>query len=185
MGEGNRHSELATFGMGCFWCAEALFGRLRGVATVRPGYCGGHVPQPTYQQVCTGDTGHVEVVQLEFDPEAISYEVLLEVFFAMHDPTTPDRQGVDVGPQYRSAIFTHSAAQHAAATEAVDALQRGGTFRNPIVTTVEPAGEFYPAEAYHVDYYAHHRRDMYCRVAIAPKLDRLAERFEAQLDVRC
>lgn len=145
--------ESATFGAGCFWCTEAFFERLDGVISVTSGYEGGDTPRPTYQQVCSGDTGHAEVVEVRYDPAKVSYEKLLEVFWNSHDPTTMNRQGADVGTQYRSAIFFHTEDQRAAAEASKKALETSGKYKNPIVTQILSASEFYEAEAYHQDYF--------------------------------
>jgi len=171
-------NEMATLAGGCFWCLEAVFDSLEGVASVRSGYAGGHVPDPTYEQVCTGTTGHAEVVQIDFDPAVISYAQLLEVFFAIHDPTTLDRQGGDVGTQYRSAIFTHSPEQMEVATETIERLGQEGPWDDPIVTQVEPLRSFYPAEAYHDDYFRRNPSQPYCRVVVDPKVRKFRKRFE-------
>lgn len=169
--------QVATFGGGCFWCLEAIFEQLRGVSAVQSGYAGGHVPNPTYEQVCTGTTGHAEVVQIQFDPDVISYRDLLEVFFATHDPTTPDRQGNDVGPQYRSIILYHDDEQRAAAKSLIKELDASGTWAAPIVTQVEPLEQFYPAEDYHNEYFRRNPHQGYCRLVIAPKVAGFRERF--------
>jgi peptide-methionine (S)-S-oxide reductase len=163
--------ELATFGAGCFWCTEAVLEQLDGVIAVDSGYMGGDVPNPTYKAVCTGTTGHAEVVQVRFDPSRISYDVLLAWFWKLHDPTTLNRQGADVGTQYRSVIFTHSEEQRVAA-EASKAAH-AGDFADPIVTEITAASEYYPAEGYHQDYYRGNKSQGYCRAVIAPKLDKL------------
>ena len=173
--------ETATFGGGCFWCLEAVFDRLKGVSSVESGYAGGHVESPTYRQVCAGTTGHAEVVRIEFDPSTIGYRDLLDVFFATHDPTTPDRQGNDVGPQYRSIILYESDAQREAAETAVADLEAEGVFSAPIVTTIEPLDVFYPAESYHRDYYRNNPAQPYCRVIIDPKVAKLRQRFAHRL----
>lgn len=165
--------ETATLGGGCFWCLEAVFRDLRGVRSVVSGYAGGAVVQPTYEQVCSGRTGHAEVVQLTFDNERIDFETLLEVFFSIHDPTTPNRQGADVGTQYRSVIFYHSQSQREAAERVIARLTAQGVWPRPVVTQVEPAPAFFPAEAYHQDYYRKNPGQGYCRVVIAPKLSEL------------
>ncbi|HEU5169608.1 MAG TPA: peptide-methionine (S)-S-oxide reductase MsrA [Gemmatimonadales bacterium] len=165
--------ETATLAGGCFWCLEAVFGRLRGVERVVSGYTGGTGNRPTYEEVCTGTTGHAEAVQLTFDPDEISYRELLELFFAFHDPTTLNRQGPDLGTQYRSAIFTHDAAQEHTARELIAELERERVFPDPIVTEVVPLGEFHAAEAYHQGYYAREPDRMYCRAVIAPKVAKL------------
>lgn len=162
--------ELATFGGGCFWCIEPAFRALRGVSKVESGYAGGHAPQPTYEAVCEGTTGHAEVVQIEFDPAVISYRDLLEVFFTLHDPTTENRQGNDVGPQYRSVVLHHSDAQRAEAERVIAELERAGVFGGRIVTELAPLDVFHVAEAYHQRYYERNPRQGYCQVVIAPKL---------------
>jgi peptide-methionine (S)-S-oxide reductase len=168
---GNR--ETATFGAGCFWCVEAVLEQLEGVLDVRSGYMGGTVKKPTYRQVCLGTTGHAEVVQVDFDPEKISFEKLLEYFWKLHDPTTLNRQGADVGTQYRSAIFYHSAAQKEAALKSKRLLEEAGAYADPIVTEITEASEFYVAEDYHQDFYRLNREYPYCRAVIVPKLDKL------------
>ena len=169
--------EQARFAGGCFWCLEALFSRLRGVRSVRSGYCGGELANPTYQQVCGGHTGHAETVEITFDPTEISYATLLEVFFASHDPTTRNRQGHDIGPQYRSAIFCLNAAQREAAANAVRQLERTGAFSAPIVTEINPEGIFYPAETEHQQYFSQHSQAPYCQAVIAPKIRQLLQQF--------
>ena len=165
------HMELATFGGGCFWCLEAVFHKLRGVDRVVSGYMGGHTPNPDYDQVCSGRSGHAEVIQIQFDPASISYETLLQVFFSIHDPTTLNRQGADEGTQYRSIILTTSDAQRTAAKESLDAAQPAWGGR--IITEVVPLEKFYPAESYHQDYYRKHPNEGYCKVVIKPKIDKL------------
>jgi peptide-methionine (S)-S-oxide reductase len=164
-------TETATFAAGCFWCVEAVLQQLDGVLEITSGYMGGHVPNPTYEQVCTGETGHAEVVQVKFDPARIRYEQLLGWFWKLHDPTTKNREGNDVGTQYRSAIFYHSDEQRRAAEQSVPVAQQ--YYRDPIVTEIVPAQEFYPGERYHQDYYRQHKQQPYCRAVIAPKLDKL------------
>ncbi len=163
-------TELATLAGGCFWCLEAVFDELEGVEDVVSGYSGGTVPNPRYKHVCTGDTGHAEVVQVAFNPDVISYGDLLKVFFAIHDPTTMNRQGADVGTQYRSAIFTHNEAQEKAAEEVIAALNAAGIWDDPIVTEVVPLEAFYPAEDYHQEYFRRNPNQGYCRMVIAPKV---------------
>ncbi len=163
--------QVATFGTGCFWCSEAVMERLDGVVNAESGYMGGDVPSPTYKQVCTGDTGHAEVVHVTFDPKRISYEQLLQWFWKMHDPTTLNRQGADRGTQYRSVIFYHSDEQRKIAEASRDRAQ--ADFRDPIVTEITAAGPFWKAEDYHQDYYRNNPRQGYCRAVIAPKLDKL------------
>lgn len=167
--------QTATLAGGCFWCLEAVFSRLNGVDGVTSGYMGGHTVNPTYEEVCGGDTGHAEVVQIRFDPAVITYEQLLDVFFAIHDPTTLNRQGNDRGTQYRSAIFWHTPAQQAQAEAAIAREQ--SNWPDPIVTQVTPAGTFYPAEAYHQNYYANHPHQPYCQFVVAPKLAKALARF--------
>ena len=164
-------TELATLGGGCFWCVEAVYERLPGVKSVSSGYAGGHTPNPTYQEVCTGDTGHAEVTQIEFDPTQITYEQLLAVFWEAHDPTTLNRQGADAGTQYRSVIFYKTDAQKAAAEISKQAAAK--MFSQPIVTEIAPLTVFYKAEGYHQDYYRNNRNAPYCRAVIRPKLDKL------------
>lgn len=169
--------QTAVFAGGCFWCTEAVFLKLRGVSSVLPGYTGGHVPNPTYEQVSSGTTGHAEAIKFEFNPEEISYRDLLEVFFATHDPTTLNRQGNDVGPQYRSVIFYADDDQKQQAENIVTELQEAKAFPNPIVTTIEPLGEFYEAEDYHKNYFERNQGQPYCQVIIAPKLKKFKEKF--------
>jgi peptide-methionine (S)-S-oxide reductase len=173
--------ETATFGSGCFWCTEAVFQQLKGVSSVVSGYSGGHVENPTYQQVCTGRTGHAEVCQIQFDPEQISYEELLEVFFNTHDPTTLNRQGNDVGTQYRSVIFYHSEEQRETAERVKAELDNSGDWKNPIVTEIVPFEGFYKAEDYHQNYYHNNPNAGYCRVIIAPKLNKFEKVFKLKL----
>jgi len=171
------NEQTAIFGGGCFWCIEAVFNRLRGVKSALSRYMGGHVDKPTYRQVCNGDTGHVEVVQVKFDPDEISFRDLLEVFFAMHDPTTLNRQGNDVGEQYRSVIFYTSDEQEREAEEAIAALNAAKAFPEPIVTALEPASTFYEAEGYHQEYYENNRMQPYCQFVIAPKVKKFEKEF--------
>ena len=175
------HFETATLAGGCFWCLEAVYNELRGVERVISGYAGGHVPNPTYEQVCSGSTGHAEVVQVTFDPEVISYREILEVFFTIHDPTTLNRQGADVGTQYRSAIFYHSPEQEQVAREVIAATNASGIWRAPLVTQLEPLHRFYPAEVYHQNYYERNPYQPYCQVIIAPKVAKVRERYLARL----
>lgn len=167
----DRQRETATLGGGCFWCLEAVFKRVNGVDDVTSGYAGGETPEPSYEQVCTGSTGHAEVVQVSYDPSVISYADILRKFFAAHDPTTPNRQGADVGSQYRSIILYEDESQKKTAEELVDELS--ASFARPIVTQVERLTKFYPAEEYHQDYFDKNPTAGYCRVVIAPKLDKL------------
>ncbi len=173
--------QVATLGGGCFWCLEAVFDELQGVERVVSGYAGGHVPNPTYQQVCAGTTGHAEVVQITFDPQIISFRDLLQVFFAVHDPTTPNRQGADVGPQYRSIILYHNQEQKEIAEEVIAELEAAKVWPNPIVTEVVPLQAFYPAEEYHQKYFKRNPQQPYCRVVIAPKLAKLRQKFGHKL----
>lgn len=179
MTESNR--ELATLGGGCFWCLEAVYEQLQGVETVVSGYAGGRTVNPSYEQVCAGTTGHAEVVQISFDPEAISFRELLDVFFTIHDPTTLNRQGADVGTQYRSAIFYHSDEQRAAAEAAIAEIEALGIWHAPIVTEVTPFEIFYKAEAYHQGYFRQNPGRSYCRVVIAPKVVKFRQRYMDRL----
>jgi peptide-methionine (S)-S-oxide reductase len=169
--------EVATLGGGCFWCLDAVYRHLKGVEKVQSGYAGGTKPNPTYKEVCGGQTGHAEVVQITFDPSEISYRDLLDVFFTIHDPTTKDRQGGDIGPQYRSIILTHSDEQARVAREAMAEVAAEGIWDDPIVTEVVPLTTFYPAERYHQDYFANNQRQPYCQVVIAPKVAKLRRKF--------
>jgi peptide-methionine (S)-S-oxide reductase len=171
------HNEVAVFGGGCFWCTEAVFELMRGVASVAPGFAGGNVPNPTYPQVCTGRTGHAEVARIEFDPAQISYRDLLEVFFATHDPTTLNRQGADVGTEYRSIIFYTSEEQKRVAERCIAELTEAHAFSNPIVTEVEPLTAFYPAEDYHREYYRNNTYAPYCQFVITPKLAKFRKNY--------
>ena len=173
--------EVATLAGGCFWCLEAVFEQLQGVDRVVSGYAGGAVANPTYKQVCTGTTGHAEVVQVTFDPATLSYRDLLEIFFAFHDPTTLNRQGHDEGTQYRSAIFFHTPEQERVAREVVAELTRQGVFDDPIVTEVAPLGTFYEAEGYHQGYYRGNSGQPYCRATITPKVSKLRAKYGARL----
>jgi peptide-methionine (S)-S-oxide reductase len=171
------NEQIAVFGGGCFWCIEAVFNRLRGVKSAVSGYMGGHVDKPTYRQVCGGDTGHVEVVQVTFDPREIRFKDLLEVFFSVHDPTTLNRQGNDAGEQYRSVIFYMSDEQEREAEETIAELNEAKAFSEPVVTAVEPASTFYPAEGYHQEYFDNNRYQPYCQFVIAPKLAKFEKKF--------
>jgi peptide-methionine (S)-S-oxide reductase len=173
--------ETVTLGGGCFWCLEAAFDQLQGVVDVVSGYSGGLLPNPTYKQVCTGNTGHAEVVQITFDPQAISLQDILCVFFTIHDPTTLNRQGADVGPQYRSVIFYHSSQQQATAEQMIAELNSAHVFGKPIVTQVVPFEMFYPAEDYHQEYFANNPNQGYCRVVIAPKVAKFREKYLTKL----
>lgn len=173
MADDSRHTDnlqVATLAGGCFWCLEAVFDEIEGVTHVKSGYAGGHTTDPTYQQVCSGSTGHAEVTQITFDPGQVTYRDLLNVFFSIHDPTTVDRQGNDVGSQYRSAIFTHDAQQAETARQVAAEVSAAGIYPGKLVTSIEPLTDFYPAEDYHDDYYARNPGQGYCQVVIAPKL---------------
>ena len=177
------NSEIATLGGGCFWCLEAVFEQLRGVEIVVSGYSGGTVVNPSYQQVSSGTTGHAEVVQITFDPQLIAFKELLEVFFTIHDPTTLNRQGADVGPQYRSAIFYHSDEQRALAERAIQELEAAGIWDAPIVTEIAPFGRFHRAEDYHQEYFRRNPEQAYCQVVIAPKVAKFRRRYLEKLAV--
>jgi len=164
---------VAMFGSGCFWCSEAVFQRIPGVISVKSGYSGGKTKKPTYKQVCAGDTGHAEVVQISYDPQMVSYENLLGTFWLSHDPTTLNQQGGDVGTQYRSVIFYYDDEQKNLAEKSRQLLVKSGRFKSPVVTQILAAAEFYPAEDYHVDYYNKNKSAPYCRFVIAPKLEKL------------
>ncbi len=180
----NIKPETATFGGGCFWCLEAAFNELLGVSGVTSGYSGGRLDNPDYEAICNGDTGHAEVVRVSFDPSVIRFRELLEAFFAIHDPTTLNRQGNDVGTQYRSVIFYHSDEQKVQALEMIAMLTREGIWDQPIVTEVLPAPVFYPAEEYHRDYFSRHSQQPYCRAVVAPKVAKLRAKFAAKLKQR-
>lgn len=172
---------VAVLGGGCFWCLEAVFQEVKGVREVRSGYAGGHRENPTYKEVCAGTTGHAEVVRVTWDPSVVGYRDLLQVFFTIHDPTTRDRQGADVGPQYRSIILYGDEEQEAAARSVVEELEASGPWDDPIVTELQPLGRFWPAEAGHDDYYRRNRYQPYCQVVISPKLAKFRERFRGKL----
>jgi peptide-methionine (S)-S-oxide reductase len=174
-------TETAVFGGGCFWCTEAIYKRVNGVVTVMPGYAGGNLKDPTYQQVCSGTTGHAEVVRMEFDPQVVSYEDLLEIFWHMHDPTTLNRQGNDIGTQYRSIILYADDKQKTQAETSLQAAEISGMFHQPIVTMIEPLREFYPAEKYHNDYFANNLNQPYCRMVISPKVQHFMKDFADRL----
>ena len=169
--------ETATFGAGCFWCTEAIFKRLDGVEKVISGYSGGHVKDPSYKEVCTGTTGHAEVTRIHFDPEEISYEELLEVFWQTHDPTTLNRQGNDIGTQYRSVIFYHNEEQKKIAEKSKQEMDHSGTFADPIITEISPLNNFYEAEDYHQDYFENNPNQPYCSIVIAPKLKKFTAKY--------
>ena len=173
--------EKATFGMGCFWCTEAVFQRLNGVSNVKSGYEGGDVVNPTYEQICTGTTNHAEVIEMNYDPAKISYEELLEIFWKIHDPTTLNRQGADVGTQYRSVIFYHTDAQKATAERYKALLNTDNSFGKPVVTAINAAETFYVAENYHQDYYIKNGQAPYCRAVILPKMEKLEKLFKSKL----
>lgn len=173
--------EIAIFGNGCFWCTEAIFMQLKGVESVLPGYSGGKIKNPSYKEVCTGNTGHAEVIQIIFDPHMISYRELLEVFFYTHDPTTLNRQGNDVGTQYRSAIFYNSKNQKDDAALIIRQLEAEGVYDRKIVTEITAFDVFYPAEDYHQNYYNNNKDQPYCRAVINPKLDKFVKKYQAKL----
>ena len=174
-------NDIAVFGGGCFWCTEAVFKSLRGVTSVIPGYAGGRTENPTYEEVSTGTTGHVEVVRVEYDPAQVQYRTLLTIFFASHDPTQVNRQGNDVGEQYRSVVFYTNDMQRDEAQTFIDELNASNEHGAPIVTTVEPLAHFYQAEEYHHDYYAKNKNAAYCQVVINPKLEKVQKEFAALL----
>ncbi|HEX8184814.1 MAG TPA: peptide-methionine (S)-S-oxide reductase MsrA [Blastocatellia bacterium] len=177
----DENREIATLAGGCFWCLEAVFKDLRGVEKVESGYSGGSLPNPTYYQVCEGTTGHAEVVQITFDPKAVSFKELLQVFFTIHDPTTLNRQGADVGTQYRSAIFYHSPEQEAVAKDVIEELSAAKIWDGPIVTEVTPMTKFYKAEDYHQQYYDENPNQPYCRAVIAPKIAKFRKQYLEKL----
>ncbi len=174
-------TELATFGGGCFWCVEAIFERVSGVQLVVSGYAGGHVANPSYQQVTKGLTGHAEVIQISFDPEQVSYQELLEIFFKTHDPTTLNKQGADVGTQYRSIVLYHHEEQRKQAESVISKLDEAGIWENLIVTQVEPFKDFYKAEGYHQEYFENNPNQGYCRMVIQPKVDKFENVFREKL----
>jgi peptide-methionine (S)-S-oxide reductase len=168
---------IATFAGGCFWCTEAVFQKLRGVSKVVPGYTGGHVANPTYNDVCSGLTGHAEAIQIEYDPEVIAYDTLLDVFFALHDPTTLNRQDADVGTQYRSAVFYENELQREAIERAIARVNASGAYQDPVVTEVSPLSDFYVAEDYHHNFYEDNKAYPYCAIVINPKITKLYKNF--------
>ncbi len=176
--------EKATLGGGCFWCTEAVYLQLKGVVDVKPGYSGGHVKNPNYNEVCTGNTGHAEVVQITFDPGIVSFSEILEVFFVTHDPTSLNRQGNDVGTQYRSVIFYHSEKQKQTATEIINALEKENAYDKPIVTEVTAFDTFYVAEDYHINYYARNKNQPYCQYVVAPKVEKFKKVFKDKMKVK-
>ncbi|MBI4283410.1 MAG: peptide-methionine (S)-S-oxide reductase MsrA [Chloroflexi bacterium] len=173
--------EIATLAGGCFWCTEAIFKRLKGVKSVLPGYAGGHVENPSYEEVCSGATGHAEAIQIEFDPSQISFETILDVFWHTHDPTTLNRQGNDTGPQYRSVIFYHNERQRQIAEESKRKLSQEGTYKDPIVTEIVPFTNFYIAEDYHKNYFERNRDKLYCVLVISPKIRKLLEKYSKEV----
>lgn len=175
--------EVATFAGGCFWCLEAVFRQLRGVESAVSGFIGGRLLNPTYKQVCEGTTGHAEAVQVTFDPEIITFRDLLEVFFSSHNPTTPNRQGNDIGTQYRSGIFYHSEAQRHAAVQFIREIDTSGIWTNPVVTEITPASQFYPAENYHQDYFANNVGQPYCQLVVRPKVVHVRQKFAQKVNV--
>ena len=178
-----KNLEVATIAGGCFWCTEAAFSIIRGIERIEPGYTGGSISNPTYEQVSTGQTGHAEAAQIFYDPKVISYREILEIFFTMHDPTSLNRQGADVGTQYRSAIFYHNQTQKEIAEKLIDELNKEGIWNDPIVTSIEPLRQFYKAETYHKDYYKKHPKEPYCQAVIAPKIAKLQARFVDKIKV--
>jgi peptide-methionine (S)-S-oxide reductase len=181
MNNDDKKMEIATLATGCFWCSEAIFSRLKGVKSVLPGYSGGMLENPSYDEVCTGRTGHAEAAQIEFDPNVMSFEKLLDVFWHTHDPTTLNRQGNDIGTQYRSAIFYHNEKQREIAEKSKRELENRGVYKDPIVTEVTPFKKFYVAEDYHKKYYEHHQDAPYCRFVIDPKIHKLLSHYGKDL----
>ena len=179
----NKNLEVATLAAGCFWCTEAAFNIIKGVERIDPGYTGGTVPNPSYEEVSTGTTGHAEAAQIYFDPGVISFREILEIFFTVHDPTSVNRQGADVGTQYRSAIFYGSPEQKSTAEKLIDELNKEEIWNKPIVTELVPLKAFYKAETYHKDYYKKHPKEPYCQAVIAPKIEKLQHRFIDKIKV--
>jgi peptide-methionine (S)-S-oxide reductase len=179
----NKNLEVATLAAGCFWCTEAAFSIIKGVERIEPRYTGGVVPNPPYEQVSTGDTGHAEAAQIYFDPKVISYREILEIFFTMHDPTSTNRQGADVGTQYRSAIFYHNQEQKETAEKLIAELNKEQIWNRPIVTAIDPLKEFYKAETWHKDYFKKHPKEPYCQAVIAPKIAKLQAHFIDKIKV--
>ena len=173
--------EIATLAGGCFWCIEAVFREVDGIENVVSGYTVGITANPTYKQVCTGKTGHAEAVQMSFNPSEISYREILEIFFSVHDPTTPNRQGADVGTQYRSAVFYHDQQQKAVAEELIGELNKAHLWKESIVAQIVPLGTFYPAEDYHQEYFSRHPEQAYCQMVISPKVSKLRKRWAKRL----
>jgi peptide-methionine (S)-S-oxide reductase len=179
-----KRTEVATLGGGCFWCTEAVFSELKGVEKVEPGYSGGELENPTYEQVCTGATGHAEVVRITFDSDVISFKEILEIFFSTHDPTTLNRQGPDTGTQYRSVIFYHNDRQKTTAEQVIKEITEEKIWESPILTQVEPFKAFYKAEEYHKDYFKRHPEQAYCRLIIAPKISKLQKLYLSKLKLQ-
>jgi peptide-methionine (S)-S-oxide reductase len=179
--QANSKEEIAILGGGCFWCIEAVFEELQGVTKVESGYSGGKIANPTYREVCSGLTGHAEVIRVFFDPAKITYKEILSVFFSVHDPTTLNRQGADVGTQYRSVIFYNSEQQRQEAEEVIEELKRQEVYNKPVVTEISPAGDFFVAENYHQNYFENNLNQPYCQVVINPKLKKFREKFEQKL----
>ena len=179
----NKNLEVATLAAGCFWCTEAAFNIIKGVDRIEPGYTGGTIINPTYEEVSTGTTGHAEAAQIYFDPKVITYKEIVEVFFTMHDPTSLNRQGADIGTQYRSAIFYHNQQQKETAQKLIAELAQEGIWDKPIVTEIVPLKTFYSAETYHKDYYKKHPKEPYCQAVIAPKIAKLQQRFIDKIKV--
>jgi peptide-methionine (S)-S-oxide reductase len=179
----NKNLDVTTLAAGCFWCTEAAFSIIKGVERIETGYTGGTISNPSYEQVSTGTTGHAEAAQIFFDPKVISYRTILEIFFTIHDPTSLNRQGADVGTQYRSTIFYHSPEQKATAEQLIDELNKEAIWNKPIVTSVEPLKVFYKAETYHKDYYKKHPKEPYCQAVIAPKIAKLQQHFLNKIKV--
>ncbi|NQU86475.1 MAG: peptide-methionine (S)-S-oxide reductase MsrA [Mariniphaga sp.] len=177
----SKELEKATLGGGCFWCTEAIYKQLNGIESVMPGYSGGHIKNPSYKEVCTGRTGHAEVVQVEFDPTVVSYTEVLEVFFSTHNPTTLNRQGADVGTQYRSAVFFHSEEQKQIAEKVINLFEEVNVYKEPIVTEVTGFDKFYPAEDYHKNYFAQNKNQPYCQMVVAPKIEKFEKIFKDKL----
>jgi len=173
--------EVATLGGGCFWCIEAVYDSLQGVISVESGYSGGELPNPTYEDICGGDTGHAEVIRVTFDPAVVSYRDILDIFFEIHDPTTPNAQGNDIGTQYRSVIYFHTPEQKAAAEAVIRALTEAKAFSRPIVTEIAPAPQFYVAEPYHQEYFERNPRQPYCQYVVSPKVAKFRKQFAARL----
>ena len=175
--ESSKNLDVATLAAGCFWCIEAAFSIIKGVERIEPGYTGGNVPNPSYEQVSTSTTGHAEAAQIYFDPQVINYREILEIFFTIHDPTSLNRQGADIGTQYRSAIFYHNKEQKITAERLIEKLNQEGIWDKPIVTKLEPLRVFYKAETYHKDYYKNHPKEPYCQAVITPKITKLQQHF--------